>query len=80
MNLLARVRAEQALPQAKVRRSIREAAGVSQRAVAEELGVSAMTVSRWEDGSRTPRGELAERYGRLLGELREVALGGRSVE
>lgn len=76
MNLLDRVRAEQALPPAKVRRSIREAAGVSQRAMAREIEVSAMTISRWEDGTRTPRGERADRYGRLLAELREVALGG----
>jgi DNA-binding transcriptional regulator YiaG len=75
MNLLDKVRAEQALPPPRVRRSIREAAGVSQRAVASELGISGMTVSRWEDGTRSPRGELAALYVALLAQLREVALG-----
>ena len=79
MNLLDKIRAEQALPPARVRRSIREAAGASQRNVAAELGVSPMTISRWEDGSRTPRGEHAERYGRLLTQLRELALGGETA-
>ncbi len=55
------------------RRAIRERAGVSQHDVANDLGVTRPTVTRWEVGRRTPRGEMAVEYGRLLERLREAA-------
>lgn len=48
-------------------REAREAKGLSMREVAERLGVSHTTVSRWEDGLVTPTREnlrlIAERLG-----------------
>jgi transcriptional regulator with XRE-family HTH domain len=48
------------------------AAGVSQQLVADELRVDRATVTRYELGERTPRGELLISYIRLLDELREA--------
>jgi DNA-binding transcriptional regulator YiaG len=48
---------------------IRVAAYLSQREVADAIGVHPATVSRWEAGLRVPRGLAAARYGRLLNEL-----------
>lgn len=68
---LARVRS---LTRSGVARSIRLAAGLSLREVAETVGVGLTTVWRWEagdgPGGRTPGNtEAARRYGRLLEEL-----------
>ena len=49
------------------------AAGAAQRRVAEELGVDRVTVTRWELGMRTPRGELRTLYAELLEDLRELS-------
>ena len=54
-------------------RAIRQAAGVSQVRLADELCVHRMTVARWEAGQRHPRGHLRSAYAALLAELREVA-------
>jgi transcriptional regulator with XRE-family HTH domain len=45
---------------------IRIAAGATQADVARELRTFRETVARWEAGTRRPRGELRERYARLL--------------
>lgn len=50
-------------------RHIREQARLSCVQVADRLGVSPGTVTRWELGQRTPRGRLAGRYVRLLDEM-----------
>ena len=47
-------------------RSIRRAADLSLAEVASVVDVSVSTVWRWEHGDRSPRGEAALRYGRLL--------------
>jgi DNA-binding transcriptional regulator YiaG len=73
MNLIDRLRAEQALPTPAERQSIREGAGVSKRAIALELDVSPMTIGRWESGERQPRGDMAVRYGELLAALSKLA-------
>jgi DNA-binding transcriptional regulator YiaG len=52
---------------------IRRAAGATQGDVAGELHVHRVTVARWEAGTRSPRGDLLERYLRLLTELGGVA-------
>jgi transcriptional regulator with XRE-family HTH domain len=70
--LLDEVRESLALPSPRVAREIRQAAGVSQARLAEELGVWELTVYRWEAGARTPRGELRRSYARLLAELDQV--------
>lgn len=52
-------------------RPIRLSAGLSLREVAASVGVSPSTVYRWEMRQRTPRGEAAIAYGRLLAKLAE---------
>jgi transcriptional regulator with XRE-family HTH domain len=72
-DLLDEVREALTLPPPAVARAIREAAGVTQERMAEELGVHRVTVARWEQTSgRSPRGELRARYARLLRELQQV--------
>ena len=61
------------LPAPAERRRIREAAGVSQQQVADELGVSATALSYWERGTWTPTLENAVAYRRILDELAAVA-------
>jgi DNA-binding XRE family transcriptional regulator len=57
------------LPAPAERKRIREAAGVSLRQMAAELGVSPMSTSAWERGEVEPRLDHAAAYGRLLAEL-----------
>jgi len=71
--LAEQVRAARKLPPPAVARAIRDAAGVSQQQLADELGVGRVTIARWELGERTPRGELRLRYTSLLDELRDLA-------
>ena len=52
-----------------VARLIREGAGLSTVELAQELGVTPGAVSMWERGRRVPRGDVAERYARVLREL-----------
>lgn len=58
------------LPPPAERERIRRESRAALRDMASELGVSAMTVSRWERGESEPRFEHAARYGRLLAQLR----------
>lgn len=53
-------------------RRIRIAARLSLYDIARDLGVKAGTVSRWETGKRTPRGEAALRWAQLLNEIMEA--------
>jgi DNA-binding XRE family transcriptional regulator len=70
-DLVARVRAGQ-LPSPSMRRSIRHAARASLRDFADEIGVSPMTVLRWEQGKSEPRLKHAILYRQLLDDLRAV--------
>jgi transcriptional regulator with XRE-family HTH domain len=63
------------LPQPALRRHWRELAGASQDQIAAQLGVTRTSVSRWEKGTRSPRGENLVAYSILLGQLREIANG-----
>ena len=46
-----------------MRRLVREQAGLSQQTLAEAVGVTRESISRWETGEREPtRGTNAERY------------------
>lgn len=65
-SLVDQVRARRVL---RIAKAIRTAAGVSQGDVARELNVNRVTVARWEDGKRTPRGELLSAYVDLLNQL-----------
>jgi DNA-binding transcriptional regulator YiaG len=75
--LAERVRADRRLPAPGVCRAIREAAGVSQQQLADELGVDRVTIARWELSLRSPRGELRRRYTDLLEELQALPAGAR---
>jgi transcriptional regulator with XRE-family HTH domain len=71
MNPAERVAAAR-LPAGPIRRSIRLAARVTLREMADELGVTPMTVLRWEQGVE-PHRERAIRYREVLDQLREIA-------
>jgi DNA-binding transcriptional regulator YiaG len=49
-----------------MRRAIRESSGLSGAELARALKVVPQTVSNWERGSRTPRGEMLEAYVAVL--------------
>jgi DNA-binding transcriptional regulator YiaG len=67
--VLAR-KAEAHLPPPAIRGEIRRTAGLTQRDVADALGVShRVVVARWEAGTRSPRGDLRARYATLLRDL-----------
>ncbi|MCX4482278.1 helix-turn-helix domain-containing protein [Streptomyces cellulosae] len=64
-SLLASLTPQSALPEARVRRGLRERAGLSKAQLARTLGVSPSTVTGWETG-RDPSGELRTKYAYLL--------------
>ncbi len=66
--LVQRLRARR-LPPPSACRAIRKKAGATQADLAAELGVDRATVSRWESGTRYPRGDRAALYGRLLSRM-----------
>jgi DNA-binding transcriptional regulator YiaG len=70
--LAAQVRAARRLPPPAIARAIRDAAGVSQQQVADELGINRVSLARWELGTRSPRGALRLRYIELLDALRDA--------
>jgi DNA-binding transcriptional regulator YiaG len=63
---IARARA---LASSGTARWLRLAAGLSLPEVARAVGVSPSTIWRWERDRRSPRGDAAARYSRLLEEL-----------
>jgi transcriptional regulator with XRE-family HTH domain len=71
VSLTESLRAAQLPPPAQ-RRAIRLRAGATLTDVGDELGVSAVAVSRWESGTRSPRRDLAQRYAVLLADLRAL--------
>lgn len=70
---LEKVRTQQALPSPAARRAIRIAAGLSQADMADEVGVSVATISRWEAGLVTPHSDHMAAYSDALAELRALA-------
>jgi DNA-binding XRE family transcriptional regulator len=72
VSLAERVRLSQ-LPPPTVRSGIRRRARASLREMGQELGVSPMTVLRWEQGSTVPRLAHAIAYRQLLDALSEAA-------
>lgn len=54
-------------------RRIREAAGVSQRELAEVVEVAPSTLARWERGETRPRGASSVRYAEALTTLERAA-------
>jgi transcriptional regulator with XRE-family HTH domain len=72
MGLVDQVLAAQ-LPAPAMRKSIRKAAGVSLADMAQEFGVTPVTVLRWERGTSVPRRPQAIAYRQLLEQLRQAA-------
>lgn len=64
-SLLSSVTPQATLPDAEVRRELRERAHLSKAQVAKALGVSPSTVAGWESG-RDPVGEVRTKYAYLL--------------
>jgi transcriptional regulator with XRE-family HTH domain len=71
--LVEEIRQARRLPPPPLAKAIREAAGVSQQRLADELGVHRVSVARWELGLRRPRGRLLVAYIDLLDALRAEA-------
>jgi DNA-binding transcriptional regulator YiaG len=67
---LNQAKAKRELPPPSARRILRENSGLSQIALARALGVTVGTVSRWESGTRNPRGSTAVAY---LAAIRRMA-------
>jgi transcriptional regulator with XRE-family HTH domain len=61
------------LPNPPRRRLIREVAGVTQDAVAEDVGVDRATISRWESGDREPRDCYLAKYSAVLAKMTAAA-------
>jgi transcriptional regulator with XRE-family HTH domain len=70
--LLALSGARRRLPEPLILRHIRERAQVSQEELAEIVGVDRASVSRWENGTRTPKGENLLTYIAALERLEEA--------
>ena len=70
MTLIEQIKAAR-LPAPAERRSIREAAGVTLTEIADELGVTATAVMRWERGTE-PQRDRAIAYRQLLDALRDA--------
>jgi transcriptional regulator with XRE-family HTH domain len=73
VTLIDEVKARSELPRPAAARMIRETAGISRQRLGAELGVTRMTVARWENGQRRPRGQHLLAYAQLLNELKAVA-------
>lgn len=68
----ARSRGEMTLPTPARRRELRVSAGLTQSDIAEVLGCSPPSVTRYENGSSEPTGEMLLRYSRLMRELAKL--------
>lgn len=77
MNVIDETRARRELPAPTLARAIREAAGVSQSAIARDLGVTRMTVCRWESGRCRPSIEHVAAYAEILRALQDETRGQR---
>ncbi|MEV6330428.1 helix-turn-helix transcriptional regulator [Streptomyces sp. NPDC051909] len=64
--LLAAVEAGHVLPAPAERVRLREAAGLTQAAVAQALGVRLPSIQAWEEGRAEPKAERLQAYRRLL--------------
>ena len=72
--LLEEVRLRSQLPRPEEARAVRVRARISRKRFAVELGVSEITIYRWEQGMNRPRGRSAAEYAKLLEALRQVAV------
>ncbi len=70
--LLAEIRAKKSLPPPAKRKAIREEAGAGRGTTAAAVGVSEMTLWRWESGERSPSGKYLARYLEVLKLLQDA--------
>jgi len=70
---MSTIRARSQLPPPAERRAIRRRVGATQTEVGALVGVCEQTISNYEAGSRSPRGENLIRYVRVPDELRNLA-------
>ncbi|MDP9223659.1 MAG: helix-turn-helix transcriptional regulator [Actinomycetota bacterium] len=68
-DLLYEARMRRGLPDPAMRKLLRARAGVSQQAIADEVGCSREEISRYEAGRRTPRGRFLVAYVAVLDRL-----------
>lgn len=68
-DILAQARVRAALPPPRERQALRTRFGLTLEDVADVVGVNPSTVSRWEQGIRTPRASLIPNYVELLERL-----------
>lgn len=73
-HLLAEARIRKSLPEPEIRRLLRERAGLTQDEVARVLGVNRVAVTRYEGGTRSPRGRLRVEYAQLLERLAQEVI------
>jgi transcriptional regulator with XRE-family HTH domain len=73
--ILEKRRARKRLPGPRIRRRVRERAGITQRDLARVLGVDPATVCRWESGERDPRPSQLQAYVAALERLTREAIG-----
>jgi transcriptional regulator with XRE-family HTH domain len=69
--MLRKAARHRGLPAPALRRAIRQDAGLSQQDIAEVVGVTRESVSRWETGNRRPVGGHLEAYAELLRKLQK---------
>ena len=69
----ARIHVHRSLPEPAERRALREAAGLTQRELADTIGVDRTAITHWESGRRNPDGKRLDAYLEALGALREAA-------
>ena len=67
--ILGRKRKARKLPSLVARRSLREAAGLTQMELAALLEVNRAAISRWETGTRAPAAKLRDKYLAILDRL-----------
>lgn len=72
-SLIELVRLRKSLPAPPMRRAIRQAAGISEAALAASIGVTRAAVHNWETGRRFPHGDNLRRYAEVLGQLQDEA-------
>jgi DNA-binding XRE family transcriptional regulator len=61
------------LPPPQLCRALRRARNLTQRDIADAVGVTRQAIALWESGARVPRGERLERYADAMRVLREAA-------